>query len=122
MPEFLTYDRALELLREVIAEKGEDFVYEPIGEDETCLYVHDDQPSCIVGHVLVRAGVSLPELVAVETCTPRDVTRAPAFLTWADERARRLLTRVQDGQDNSKPWGLALDIALDIVESGEFDD
>jgi hypothetical protein len=115
MSEFLTYDRALELLREVIFEKGEDFVYEAVGPDEECLYVHDGRPACIVGHVLVRAGVSLAELVEVETCTPMDTHRGPAFLTWADEHARRLLTRVQDGQDNGKPWGVALDVALDIL-------
>jgi len=122
MPEFLTYDRALELLREVIAEKGEAFVYETVEADDFCRYVHGDQPGCIVGHVLVRAGVGLADLRAVENCTPMDTSRCPAFLRWADERARSLLACVQDGQDNCHPWGVALATALEIAAPGESDD
>jgi hypothetical protein len=124
-PEFLTYDRALALLREVIAEKGEDYVYPKLepeaagdrGAVMECFYVRDDAPSCIVGHVLHRAGVSLDDLRAVEGWTPGDVEQAPPFTLWADEMALELLYEVQNEQDAGRSWGEALTNTLD----GEFD-
>ena len=119
MPEFITYPRALELLQEVIAEFGEDYVY-PQFEPEAagdrgavmeCFYVRDDAPSCIVGHVLYRAGVTLDELRAVEGWTPVD-QQAPQFGIWADILACGLLADVQDEQDSGRSWGEALAEAL----------
>jgi hypothetical protein len=124
-PEFLTFDRALALLREVIAEKGEDYVYpqfEPeaagdLGAVMECFYVRDDAPSCIVGRVLHRAGVTLDELRAVEGWTPVDLEHAPQFTRWADDMALELLHEVQNEQDAGRSWGEALANVLD----GEFD-
>jgi hypothetical protein len=61
----ITCDDALEALRAVVAEKGEDFSYQPPadGPKGTCVYVWkiDDelQPLCIVGCALARLGIPL---------------------------------------------------------------
>lgn len=113
MPEYLTYDRALELLREVVAEYGEDHIYDPPPGEDGCFYVHGDGPGCIVAHVLVRAGVPLDELVAVELSTPTADEHAPfgtgaLWAQWGDWDALRLLGLVQEEQDAGRTWGVAL--------------
>lgn len=114
MPEYLTYDRALELLREVVAEVGEDHVYDPPEGEDGCLYVHGDGPGCIVAHVMVRAGVSLEELRSVELSTPLADGTGPygpgaLWARWGDRDALRLLFLVQEEQDSGRTWGEAVD-------------
>lgn len=62
----VTKEKVIELLREVVAEFGEDYLYKIPdgcdGHDGRCLYVHTDDvgnrcPGCIVGQVLHRLGV-----------------------------------------------------------------
>lgn len=113
MPEFLTYTRTLELLREVIAEKGEDFVYEPLVDENglsTCRYLDQGQPSCLVGHVLYRAGISPAELAGVEDITPD--SSSETWLGWGTPRAIDLLADVQEKQDRHVAWGEALASAI----------
>lgn len=112
MPERLTYEQTLALLREVIAEKGEDFVYEPFVDEDgfsMCRYVDRGQPSCLVGHVLYRAGISLTELVGVEDTTP---TSGGPWEEWGTARAIDLLSAVQEKQDGHVAWGEALARAI----------
>ena len=121
MPELpLSYDDTLGLLREVIAEKGEDYVYDsPIEPRSRCLYVHDGQPGCIVGHVLHRAGVSVEGLAGVEDWTPLDHEVVPQFCGWAAEPALELLAAVQVEQDAGATWGEALRRALETGDPDE---
>lgn len=127
MPEYLTYDRALVLLREVVAEFGEDYRYpdyppETIQDPDLgplvsqCFYVRDAGPSCIVARVFHRAGVPIEDLRGVEAWTPVDVRQRPQFARWADQAARRLLFEVQDRQDAGQEWGRALAGALAEIE------
>ncbi|MFF9268639.1 hypothetical protein [Streptomyces rochei] len=112
----LTLDKAKELLAEAVAEKGEDFVYvnrdgRPVagltGAD--CHYVHGDQPGCIVGHVLHKAGVSLADLSEYEGQGAED----PALdLAGATDDACRLLSYAQENQDRGIPWGESVRLAL----------
>lgn len=117
MPDLpLSHARTVELLTEVVAEFGEDYVYrkgtaEPVRTDGapcTCFYVRDDRPSCIVAHVLHRAGVSLDDLRTVEGWTPIDQPAADKFGRWAEPAARDLLWSVQDDQDAGVAWGRAV--------------
>jgi|SRR5690242_3344037 len=114
MAEYLTYDRTVELLRRVVAEKGSGYVYPAYdGDAEACRYVVDDRPSCLVAHVFVAAGVTVDELREVEGHGPTAVHSRPQFLTWADEPARRLLVRAQNRQDERHPWGEAVTYAIE---------
>lgn len=104
-------DKALELLEDVVTEKGADFVYEAPGGG--CLYVNGNQPSCLVGHALVRAGVS------IEVLSKLDGTRGSVPISSADlsdaatlsEAASYIFSVAQDLQDGDNTWGYALDKA-----------
>ena len=118
MPEYLTYVRALELLREVVAEKGEGYIYSwPDGDG--CYYVHGDEPGCGVGHVLYRAGWPLSQLAAVDMRGNSCVHVIPAFCDNAQPAAITLLRTFQEAQDAGATWGAALRTAL---EAGDRDD
>ena len=106
----LTLARAQELLAEAVAEKGEGFIYTnrngvPAGDGVTCHYVHGDQPGCIVGHVLHKAGVSLDALKEYEG---QGAEHPVTDLTNAPEDACRLLSYAQEYQDRGIPWGAAV--------------
>jgi hypothetical protein len=117
----LTYDKAVSLIREAIAEKGEDYVYEKI--DDGCYYVHGGQPSCLVGHVLVRAGVNM-DLLEAEGGLYDAHGYADALcgeleregILTAGRRTIRLLNEVQYNQDRGVSWGAALESGLALAE------
>jgi hypothetical protein len=101
----LTYDEAVELLDRAVAEKGADFVYDrgPDGHDE-CLYLHGNEPGCIVGHVLVYKGVDLELIRELEGIGVWSLDEyLPQLKT--DGRTRRLLGAAQGKQDSGQTWG-----------------
>lgn len=122
----LALAKAKELLAEAVALKGEDYVYTtPDGKQGSedwqprCLYVHGEQPGCIVGHVLHAASVSLPVLSAEETNDAEGAVRNLAredVLSYEDG-VSRLLQDVQAAQDRGIPWGQALREALAELEN-----
>lgn len=116
----LTLARTKEFLAEAVAEKGADFVYvNKYGDqadesgDVTCHYVHGDQPGCIVGNVLHRAGVPLDVLGEYEA---QNVDDLAAGLFTAEVGVRSLLLHVQSHQDAGIPWGEAVHLALSRLE------
>lgn len=118
----ITRQEALDTLREVVAEYGEDYVYDrrvntgngPLG-GESCFYVRDNKPSCLVGHVLNRRGVAINTLKEREGSGP-DIF-APRFLT---HEAADVLTAAQEKQDGGRTWGSALQAA--VGRSSNYDD
>lgn len=99
---------ALRLLREVVAERP-DYVYKPPQDMGVCVYVADGKPSCIVGHVLSRAGCTSDQLHSLDMIGAIDATWLDVdWLELTDEAIRILGTAqgVQDGQ--SEPWSRAL--------------
>lgn len=101
----LTPARAIELLREVVAEFGEDYVYPyQDEEDGTCLYVHGDQPGCIAGHVYHRAGLTLEQLKREEH-TGAD---SSDFRILLPGNGTAVVRPAQGAQDNGLTWGEAL--------------
>jgi hypothetical protein len=105
--------RAIELLREVVAESGEDYRYElietPYGP--VCHYAHDDAPSCLVGHALHRAGVTVEQLASLDKHDNHIASvELPAEVEITDE-AQDVFAVAQDTQDDGKPWGVALSVA-----------
>lgn len=117
-PALLTYDRDLELLRALVAEFGEDYVYARHDDLVTCLYVHGDQPGCGVGHVLRRAGVPLDVLRAADAAKNSSVLNVVEFRAYASPEALRLLAEFQNVQDAGDPWGEALRYALAATGGG----
>lgn len=123
----LTALDALDLLKQVVTDRGEDYVYvNPLGQRAgsvgqpagpgkplmaaDCYYVHrtangEVTPGCIAAQVLVRRGVSLEVLATYEGCSV-PVFAEDAGLT--DEWAADLLGVAQAAQDQGATWGFAL--------------
>lgn len=125
LPEPLTAEAALTLLREVVAEKP-DFVYEPvqidIGDVARCLYVRNGQPSCVIGQMLHRAGWPIGIIGQYER---RAIGAFPE--TIVTHKAAYLLSGAQGIQDSGLPWSAALAAAegryrgsQDLPEDMEF--
>lgn len=116
----LTLDRAVELAREVVAEKGADFVYE---EEEGAwggLYVHaGDKPGCLVGHILLRHGVPVETL---KNYNSMGIAWVADETGVAAAEATNFLESVQGDQDDGHSWGKAVDEAARWrVPSGDDD-
>jgi hypothetical protein len=116
----LTLERTKQLLAEAVAEKGAEYVYvnrdgDPADGDVSvsCHYVHGDQPGCIVGWVLYRAGVGLADLSEYEGRGAEDPVEG---LMEAPAEVRKLLNWAQDYQDQGTPWGEAVRRALSRLE------
>lgn len=114
--------RALELLTDVVDTYGEDTVYEKVtlkfGESAGtlgCVYQDQGRPSCLVGHVLNRAGVPLGRL---EELDDRGVSARSLHehLDQVGFDACRVLSNAQLGQDSGETWGDALRDARKVYE------
>lgn len=121
--ELLKADRAIELLREVVAEAGELHVYEPPSFG-ACFYWHDaeDKPGCLAGQVLYRHGWSKSDLKRIERCNvkthPDNTPEGDAFIcAFIDPSAQKVLREAQLLQDKGAAWGTALKCAEDAYKS-----
>lgn len=111
----LTLDYTEELLRQAVADRGEDFVYEKPDGSNQCMYVHSDGPGCIVGYVLHAAGVSLEALSEHEGTYASNLIYyllGEEIIDSADREATGLLDDIQDRQDAGVPWGDAVGRSL----------
>lgn len=117
--EALTFQRAVELAHEIVAGFGEDYKY-PVAHRvpetgstiPTCVYVHEGEPSCLVGQILHRHGVSLDMLSQHEF----EGAWTVAFqLASADDKARGFLLAAQTAQDRGQTWGEAVEHGLATV-------
>lgn len=107
-------DRALALLREVVDEYGHDYVYRqvahrlPDGRSKPmCVYADDGRPSCLVGHALHRAGVTVAELDRMLGQIGEDDDELPERVTLTG-LAAEVLAEAQMAQDQGITWGDAL--------------
>ena len=103
---------ALRLLREVAAERP-DYIYALEDEDgPACVHVYKGQPSCIAGHVLVRAGFDPATIEAkVDQYGNGAQVFADVFKGQVTENAVRILRAAQIVQDGGQTWGDALEAA-----------
>jgi hypothetical protein len=123
-----------DLMEGAVALKGEDYVYPKRAESEDeigwggCDYVRDGQPSCIVGHVLVAAGVPVEQLAAHEGNSAWTVVPAlkPEWGGVDDDShyypesspIARALDKAQSLQDAGSTWGEALEAFKEELERG----
>lgn len=123
-----TYDETLATLREVVAEAGEDFVYQDHYGD-MCYYSVDGEPACLVGRVLAKWGVDLTPMDSASTGMSTlvglfagallDELRVMGVLE-VDDPSVSLLWEAQTGQDNGETWGNALSEALAYIAKQRY--
>ena len=121
MKDILTYEQVREGVRNVINAhpEGADHVYSrPWGE--ICLYVHNDKPSCIVGHYLINVlGVdkrAIREREGIGASGLAETLHARGLMPELDHRANVFLTALQGEQDRGAAWGEAYEYASARVE------
>lgn len=130
----MTYEDAVRLVEESIAERGSDYVYEPLVDrgdydhNIGCAYVHRDGhgdpiPGCLVGMALIKWGVDPEVFDEHEINVDHDSTsvitklREEGSLGGIDPYAEIFFQRVQAVQDRQESWGSALTKAKEYVES-----
>lgn len=116
----LTLEETKRLLNEAVEERGAEYVYPNATKDgdSTCRYVHyqpdGDTPGCIVGWVLHKAGIPLPELSKSEGENAVAAVRRLGIngLLRTDPEVSTLLRKVQGWQDHAASWGKAVEKGL----------
>lgn len=101
----LTPDIVTPIIRELVEEFGADYIYkeDQLGTIERqCSYQENGSPSCIVGHVLHRAGV------AYNPRWENNAARAVLGNDGASWEVGRSLQVAQAHQDTGHTWGEAL--------------
>lgn len=120
----LSVEEVRALIVRAIEEKGADYRYqmptqvdrETGDEWQDCVYVANGQPSCLVGHVLVMAGVPMLDIAPFEG-TSADATwgslmdGTPHTYVRDDDASvvAQALWAAQREQDSGKTWGEALE-------------
>lgn len=127
MSEPITRDDVISALREVVAERGADYLYQAQGRPGNCVYVvtnarGDLEPSCIVGHVLYRLGVPLSDMNGLDSDDAEMLsdTLGLNIDPWA-VACLQTAQELQDGAVDPAPghdhsWGAALRAAEAIEQ------
>lgn len=115
---YLNFETAVRLIEEAIELKGADYVYEPVSIEpgvSTCMYMQDGEPGCIVGHALHSQGIDLSLHEGILAGATLRALQSGGLLTVTN-KAASFLEWVQIYQDDSMPWGQALQEALEVVD------
>lgn len=83
--------------------------------DGKCAYFNGDgSPSCVVGHVLAKVGLSINPMNSGNTARFHLLNLAKENFT---PKAIRLLRIAQKNQDTGSTWGQAAELAMEGVDS-----
>ena len=124
----LGVDKVVELLHEVVEEAGEDHRYKHVSGRELngCRYEYNGAPSCLVGHVLHRAGWSVNALRDLDEggIAAQDLWYAdlPDGVPGVTQGAALALETAQVFQDDGDTWGTALRAAIKVAADGGNDE
>lgn len=123
MTNVLTWEQAVSVLRDIIKERGVDYVYQTpfnVSGFETCVYKDGNEPSCIIGHLVAREfpdvydtiGVGIGNSMSVGSLiNQKSVARTPPIVADESKLVEALRT-LQDLQDDKVPWGNAFEAAF----------
>lgn len=131
--EHISLRRAKELVIDIVDAAGDDYVYERIpvmprvegiSDVGECRYEYDGKPSCLVGHVLFRAGAPVESLKFLDRVGVDAGQLSDPVYEWdgddneeksvaldVDRDAALMLMRVQGMQDNGDTWGECAEVA-----------
>lgn len=111
----ITEQMLIDSLYEIVAENP-DYVYGDQDAEGFCCYFDDEgEPSCLVGHVLARNGITAEQVEPVKVSCAPAVIREIAEIQLSLE-AKILFDSVQCWQDMWEPWARALKLAEDEVK------
>lgn len=118
-PVEITLDEAKQFLAEAVKAKGKRHIYDLVNNPDTgtqsCAYFDPatKAPSCIVGHVLDRKGITHDTLDGRARNLYADVAGLiDAEIIKVDNETHALLSIAQEKQDDRTPWGKAVEAAL----------
>lgn len=126
------YEQARDLLELAVAERGTDYIYQKpqVSSDDcddlfsTCAYfTQGGQPSCMVGDMLSRLGVTKETLDEAEGENNNLVGVVALWYTGlieCDWPTLVLLWKAQQYQDEEEPWGISLKSALAAVPTWQL--
>lgn len=119
--EIITEQRAIDLLRQVVATKGADITVPSSG----CVYFLNGQPSCLIGHAMALVGISKDDLTVTDegfTMEFNESPLGPIITPLAESGVLSLHTKAeavwqaaQDAQDAGRTWGQALAAAEEVL-------
>lgn len=117
--EELTPEIVTPIIRQIVAEYGEDYVYK--AEERArefpnlgCVYREFGEPSCLVGHVLDRAGVPYDKYWDLDGDSASTLLKDSPH-----EDLRIALDAAQTVQDVGQTWGEALKVYEEKVAGGK---
>lgn len=125
----ITYEDAVLLLKQIVADRGEDWVYPHINgcydcmnEEEVCewhyaggcrYFTASGKPACIVGEFISRTVDPFDYNVhSIEAENAATVLHYLSDVLQIDERTEHLLITAQGEQDTNASWGDALATAI----------
>lgn len=123
IPEDPTEQMALVLstMEAIVDEYGHEYVYPLAVIGDACYYLDPitRQPSCLIGHVLVRLGTPVELIAQVESMSPDGEYQD----SWAEEMTfgrfdlsvRKVMRSAQSRQDHGRTWGDALRAAKEYA-------
>lgn len=126
----LSFEDAVLDMKHLIEERGEDYVYPFYRGKGTCYYFEDDgQPSCAVGGILARHGVTAQDMDywSMNESSVADLIRPswdyakeehvdPPIHLDVDHKTADYLRQLQGNQDSGMSWGEAHDAAMRFVQ------
>jgi hypothetical protein len=120
-----TYDETVAMLEEIVDSVGSNYVYkqDQRGENQDlgvdCNYYENGYPSCGVGHVFHRVGLTEDRVAVLEGRTAYQAIRYLQEMGTVafDGKSTDLLYRFQQCQDEGMPWGESLSHAKQYAEN-----
>lgn len=114
-------DRALDLLKKAVYERGTDYVYKDHFERCQNFLVRDHkhhkagEAACIVGHAMDQLGLTIRECGNMGAQNTRDMVNGKNTGYFITEGAMLVFKIAQKIQDGGGSWGLARDTARDSI-------
>jgi hypothetical protein len=117
MSKSYNFDETVALMREVVAERGGDYVYKPHSTElgPTCYYIHPTtgEGDCGVGVLFLKVGIDAEFLQGWETSPASDVAiELYGMDIEFNQDARNFLDMFQYWQDMGHAWGDSLQRAI----------
>jgi hypothetical protein len=103
-------------LIDIIAQEGENYRYVTPEDGDTCLYVYEGRPSCLIGRYLVSLGIPVEAFADIEGKSVDDLFAANVFEPYgvtADYYAAAAMGGVQNHQDMGQTWGYSYNAVFD---------